>query len=215
MFLRVGLAVPMLMLFFFLPAGTWDYWEAWAYMGVILIPMFFAIIYLTRTAPDLIERRMRLREKEAAQKKVINLSVIYFLIVFLLPGFDQRFGWSHPPAWIVILADLIVLIGYGIIILVFRENHYASRIIEVEADQKVIRTGPYAIVRHPMYVGSILMYTLSPLALGSLWALIPGLLIIPLLVSRILNEEEVLKRDLKGYSEYTEQVKYRLIPGMW
>jgi protein-S-isoprenylcysteine O-methyltransferase Ste14 len=211
-FLVVLLALSVML---FLPAGTWAYWEAWLYLGILLIPLFFVLIYLLKHEPELLVRRMRLREKEAQQKLIIKLSYIPFLLAYLLPGFDKRFGWSNVPIWVVVAADILVLLGYGLIVLVFRENRYASRIVEVEQGQNVISSGPYAVIRHPMYLGAILLYVLSPLALGSYWAMIPSILIIPVIVARIWNEESLLVRDLKGYPEYMQKTRYRLIPGLW
>lgn len=200
---------------FFLPAGTIFYWEAWAYLAILFIPMLLVLLYLIKNKPDLLERRMRMREKEAEQKLIIKLSYLYFLAAFLLPGFDQRYGWSTVPAPVVVMADMIVLLGYAIFFLVLKENRYASRIVEVEQQQQVITTGPYALVRHPMYLAASLMYIFSPLALGSYWAMIPTILLLILLVARIQNEEEVLMRELAGYQEYRQKIKYRLIPGVW
>jgi protein-S-isoprenylcysteine O-methyltransferase Ste14 len=212
---RLLVVIPLLLAMFFLPAGTFAYWEAWVYLTILLIPMFLVLIYLLKNDPELLARRMRMREKETEQKLITKFSYVYFLLAFLLPGFDKRFEWSNVPVAVVIVADILVLLGYGVFFLVLRENRYASRIIEVEQEQKVISSGPYAIVRHPMYLGVSLMYILSPLALGSYWAMIPSLLIIPLLVARIRNEESVLGRELKGYQEYMQKTKYRLIPGIW
>ena len=212
---RLLVFIPLLLAMFFLPAGTFAYWEAWVYLTVLLIPMVLVLIYLLRNDPELLERRMRMREKESEQKLIIKISYLYFLLVFLLPGFDKRLGWSNIPVVVVIVADVLVLLGYGMFFLALRENRYASRIIEVEQEQKVNSSGPYAIVRHPMYVGVSLMCIFTPLALGSYWAAIPSLLIIPLLVARIRNEESVLGRELKGYKEYMQKTKYRLIPGIW
>ncbi len=212
---RLLVFIPLLLAMFFLPAGTFAYWEAWVYLTILLIPMFLVLIYLLKNDPELLERRMRMREKETEQKLIIKISYLYFLLAFLLPGFDKRFEWSNVPVAVVIVADILVLLGYGVFFLVLRENRYASRIIEVEQEQKVISSGPYAIVRHPMYLGVSLMYTLSPLALGSYWAMIPSLLIIPLLMARIRNEESVLGKELKEYQEYMQKTKYRLIPGIW
>lgn len=214
-FVRFLIFIPLLSAMFFLPAGTFDYWEVWLYLTVLLIPMVLGLIYLLRNDPELLERRMRMREKEASQKLIIRLGSLYYLLIFLIPGFDKRFGWSNVPDVVVIVADVLVLLGYGIFFLVLRENRYASRVIEVEQGQEVISSGPYAIVRHPMYLGVSLMYILSPLALGSYWGTIPALLIIPLLVARIRNEESVLGRELKGYKEYMQKTKYRLIPCIW
>lgn len=200
---------------FLIPAGTFGYWEAWTYIAVLFIPMFFVFIYLIKNEPELLARRMKMKEKETEQKLIIKLSYIPFLIAFLLPGFDRRFGWSDVPAVVVIISDILVLISYGIFFLVLKENPYASRIVEVEPEQTVITSGPYAKVRHPMYSVVLTMYLFSPLALGSYWAIIPMIFIIPLIVARILNEEEVLVRDLDGYEEYIQKTRYRLIPGVW
>ncbi len=211
-------AIPafiILPLMFFLPAGTFDYWEAWAYCLCIFIPMALIFTYLIINDPELLERRMKMREKVKEQKLIIKVSYLVFILAFLLPGFDHRFGWSNVPPAVVILSLFCFLVGYGFFFFVLRENSYASRVIEVANGQKVISTGPYAIVRHPMYMSSMMMYLFSPLALGSYWALIPMLLIIPILVARILNEEKVLEKDLPGYQEYMEKVKYRLIPKFW
>lgn len=212
---RLLLSIPALGALFFLPAGTLAYWEAWLYLAILLIPMLMVFAYLLRNDPELLERRMRMREKEAQQKRIISLSWLYFLLVFLIPGFDQRFGWSDVPISVVLAADGVVALGYGVFFLTLRENSYASRVVEVAQGQKVIRSGPYARVRHPMYLGAILMYTASPIALGSWWAFIPALLIIPLLVARIRNEESLLLRELSGYADYTQEVRYRLLPGVW
>lgn len=214
-FTRLLLFIPVMGLMFFLPAGTLRYWEAWVYMGILLIPMLFVMNYFLKHDPAFLERRMRMKEKQTQQKTIVKLSFLYFLLAFVLPGFDYRFGWSDVPVAVVILADLLVLLSYGVILRVFRENRYASRIIEVEKGQKVSSSGPYAIVRHPMYLGVVLMYLASPVALGSWWALLPALLIVPLLVARISNEEKVLARDLPGYTDFMQQTRYRLIPGIW
>jgi len=212
---RVSMGIPVLFAILFLPAGTLAYWEAWVYLAILLIPVFLAFRYLLKNSPELLERRMRMREKETAQKRIIGLSYVYSLIAFLLPGFDRRWDWSQVPAIVVILADVLVVLGYGIFLLVMKENRYASRIIEVEQEQQVISSGPYALVRHPMYLGVLLMYMASPLALGSYWAILPAAFVIPILVARILNEEKVLGQELKGYQEYMQKVRFRLIPGLW
>jgi protein-S-isoprenylcysteine O-methyltransferase Ste14 len=156
-----------------------------------------------------------MQEKASEQKLIIRIASIYFIGSFLLPGFDKRFGWSDPPAWLVLLADALALAGYLIVVRVFRENSYASRIVEVEEGQKVIDTGLYAIVRHPMYSGVTLLYIMTPLALGSYWSMIPAVLIIPLLIARILSEERILAKYLDGYTDYQNEVNYRLIPFVW
>jgi protein-S-isoprenylcysteine O-methyltransferase Ste14 len=212
---RAILAVPVLWAVLFLPAGTLAYWQAWIYLAILLVPMFLVFRYLLRKNPGLLERRMKMREKEATQQRVVGLGAVYFLVAFLLPGLDKRWGWSVVPMWLVIVADLIVILGYGVFILVLRENQYAARTIQVEEGQPVISSGPYAVVRHPMYLGVMLMYLASPLALGSYWALLPCVLIVPILVVRIANEEKTLERELKGYLEYKQKTWYRILPGIW
>jgi len=212
---RALLAIPALWAILFIPAGTLAYWEAWIYMAILLIPMFFVFRYLLKHDPQLLERRMQMREREVTQKRIIALSILYFLVAFTLPGFDKRWGWSDVPFMIVIAADLIVILGYGLFVLVLRENQYAARTVQVEQDQQVISSGPYKFVRHPMYLGVTVMYLASPIALGSYWALLPAAMIIPILIARIVNEEKVLERELKGYREYEQITLYRLIPWIW
>ncbi|MFN8466851.1 MAG: isoprenylcysteine carboxylmethyltransferase family protein [Caldilineaceae bacterium] len=212
---RLAVAIPLLFAIIFIPAGTLAYWEGWLYLAVLLVPMFFVMAYMLKNTPDLLARRMKMRERESEQKGIVLLSTALFLVAFIIPGLDFRFGWSAVSMPVVLLADLLVLLAYGFVILVFRENHYAARVVEVEEGQKVIDTGPYAIVRHPMYLGVIVLYIFSPLALGSYWAMLPMLLMIPILAARLLNEEAVLVRDLPGYSDYMQRTKYRLVPGIW
>jgi protein-S-isoprenylcysteine O-methyltransferase Ste14 len=208
-------ALVALAAMFFLTAGTFAYWEAWLYLAILFIPMAFVMAYLLRNDPELLERRMRFREREKTQRRLIGFSWLWFLLAFLLPGLDQRFGWSDVPLGVVFAAAGLVLVGYGMVFWVFRENRYASRVVEVAQGQQVIDTGPYAIVRHPMYIGSIVLYIFSPLALGSWWAMIPALPIIPILVVRLLDEEKVLVKELPGYDIYRQKVRYRLLPGVW
>jgi protein-S-isoprenylcysteine O-methyltransferase Ste14 len=213
---RMGLGVVILAAMLFIPAGTFRYWQAWLWLGVIMIPLLVVLVYLFLKDPALLERRMHTRETEKAQTLMLKLSLIVFLLAFLIPGFDRRFHWSRVPEEIVWASALLVFIGYVMIAMVFRENSYASRVVEVMKGQKVIDTGPYAVVRHPMYLGASILYAFTPLALGSYWAVLPMWLIIPILtILRIPNEEEVLKRDLPGYEEYMQKVKYRLVPGIW
>lgn len=202
-------------LMLFLPAGSLDYWQAWIYCSVLFIPALFVVFYFLKKDPELLERRMRMREKEERQKTIIKIGYILFFIGFIIPGLDYRYHWSNVPVLLVIAANAIVLSGYILVFFVLRENSYASRIIEVEKGQKVITTGPYAIVRHPMYLGVLLMYLLTPLALGSYRALIFFLPILPLIVARLMNEEELLLRELPGYKEYCQKTRYRLIPFIW
>ncbi len=213
--LRIGLGIPFIALIIILPAGTWNYWQGWLYLATLVLPMLVSTIYLFKNDPALLERRMRMREKESAQQKIIGFLAIYFLLAFTLPGLDVRFGWSNAPPLVSILADGLVLAGYLITFWVLTVNSFLSRVVEVAAEQKVVTTGPYAIVRHPMYFGVALLYIASPLALGSYWAILPALMILPLLAARIRNEEEVLLRELAGYAGYRQKVKYRLLPGVW
>jgi protein-S-isoprenylcysteine O-methyltransferase Ste14 len=215
LFLRLPFAVPGLMAAFFAPAQTFDYWQAWVYLVIFVAFLFGITFYLFKNSPDLLARRLRKREREPAQILIVSLIAVVFIAVFVLPGFDRRVGWSDVPVPFVILADMVVIAGMLIIFFVFRENRYTSRTVEVDTGQTVISSGPYGIVRHPMYVGLILIIVATPLALGSYWAVLPGLLIVPLLAARILNEEHVLRRDLAGYTGYMAKIKYRLIPGVW
>lgn len=201
--------------FLFLPAGSFRYYEAWIYSLALFIPMITTLLYLVKYDPKLLERRMRYKEKEEKQKLIIRLARLPFILGFLIPGFDYRFGWSDIPMAFVILANVIVMAGYFFVFLVFRENTYTSRIVEVEKEQEVITTGPYSIVRHPMYTGTIVMFLFTPLALGSWWAIIAFALWPVVLVYRIFDEERVLMKDLKGYKEYSEKTRYRLIPFVW
>jgi protein-S-isoprenylcysteine O-methyltransferase Ste14 len=215
MFLFLILALIITGLMLFLPAGSLNYWQAWVFMVTLFIPPLFVIAYFLKHDPGLLERRMQFREKETEQKTIIKIADLILLIGFLIPGFDYRYHWSAVPIWLVILSDIIIFSGYLLIFIVFKENSYTSRTVEVAKKQKVITTGPYSLVRHPMYVGMILIFIFIPLALGSYWALICFVPIIILLIFRIFNEEKVLLRDLKGYKEYMQKTRYRLIPGIW
>ena len=213
--LRLVIGLPMIGAMFFLPAGTFKYWQAWAWLATLFIPMGISLVYLYKIDPKLLERRTRTNETRPEQRRIIMASVIYLITIFVLPGFDVRYGWSNVPAWLCIAADIIVLASYVLYILVMKTNTYASRVIEVEQGQQVITNGPYALVRHPMYLAMILMMTASPLALGSYWAALPSILFILLLAARAKNEEELLQKELAGYSEYMQKTRYRLFPGIW
>ena len=213
--LRLVIGIPMIGALFFLPAGTFDYWQAWAWLGTLFIPMGISLVYLYKLDPKLLERRVRTNETRPEQRRIIMASVVYLIIIFVLPGFDVRYGWSNVPVWLCIVADVVVLASYIFYIFVMKTNTYASRVIEVEQGQQVITNGPYALVRHPMYLSMILMMTASPLALGSYWAMLPSFLFILLLAARAKNEEELLQKELTGYSEYMQKTRYRLFPGVW
>lgn len=213
--LRVGLGFPMIALLLILPAGTWNYWQSWLFLGLLFAVLLILGGYLLLRAPEALERRMRMRERDPAQQKIITWALAGILPVFILPGLDVRFGWSQVPPWVSLAAELVIGLSFILYGLVMRENHYAGRIIEVEKGQKVISSGPYALVRHPMYLSVSLMYLALPLALGSYWAFLPALLLPLVLVARIGKEEAFLAKELPGYAEYTQKVRYRLIPGVW
>lgn len=199
----------------FVPAGTLRWWEGWLFLAMLFVPMAFVAGYLYRNDPALLERRMKHGEERSQQKAIVKATSALWLVTFVVPGLDHRFGWSSVPAWLVVTADALVLAGYLIFFLTVRENSFASRVIKVEAGQRVVVTGPYAVVRHPMYVGFSLMMLFAPLALGSWWALIPALATPPSLMMRIVDEERAMTAELQGYAEYARRVRWRLVPGVW
>ncbi|GJQ36861.1 MAG: membrane protein [Anaerolineaceae bacterium] len=205
----------MFALLFFLPAGTWRYWQAWMYIGILFIPMLFVLAYFMKNDPGLLERRMKMREERSEQRRIIGLSALTFILAYIIPGFDIRFGWSNMPAWISILAGVILFLSYLLVFRTMQVNSFLSRVIEVAENQKVVDTDVYGWVRHPMYVGMTILYVVSPIVLGSWWAVIPALVIIPVIVFRILDEEKALENELAGYKEYKQKVRYRLIPFVW
>lgn len=200
---------------FFLPAGSIWYWEAWLFSAVMYIPMLLMFAYLLKHDPELLARRIQFGEKKSTEKRFIAITSVYFIVLFLIPGFDDRFGWSHVPIAVVIASDIIFLLGYGLFVLVLRENSYASRIVEVVEGQQVIDSGPYSVIRHPMYVSVIIMYGFAPLALGSYWAFLCALPMPFIIMYRIIDEEQTLVKELAGYEAYRRKVKYRLIPFVW
>ena len=212
---RLLMGVVMFALLFFLPAGTWSYWQAWLYIGVLIIPMVVVLAYFMKRDPELLERRMKMREERKEQRRIIQASGLTFLLAYLLPGFDIRYGWSDMPAWVSIFAAVVMFLSYVLVFRTMQVNSFLSRVIEVADNQKVIDTDVYGIVRHPMYVGMIMLYVISPIVLGSWWAVIPALLIFPVIIFRILDEEKALEQELPGYLEYEQKVKYRLIPFIW
>lgn len=199
----------------FLPAWTLRYPGAWLFIALLFIPMLIMGIVLLSRSPALLEKRLNNKEKEKTQQGVIALSGLIFPIGFILCALDFRFAWSAVPLWLVTTASVLFLIGYAMYAEVMRENAYLSRTVEVQENQKVISTGLYGIVRHPMYLATLLMFLPLPLILGSFWGLIPFALYPVVIVIRILNEEKVLTEDLVGYAEYKTKVKYRLIPFIW
>lgn len=199
----------------FLPAWTLNYPHGWLFMGLLFIPMLIMGIVMALRAPGLLEKRLNNKEKEKTQQGVVALSGLIFPAGFVLSALDFRFGWSGVPLWCVIAASVLFLIGYGLYAEVMRENAYLSRTVEVQQGQKVIDTGLYGVIRHPMYLATMLMFLPLPLILGSFWGLLPFALYPAVAVIRILNEEKVLREGLEGYIEYTKKVKYRLIPFIW
>ena len=202
-------------LLFFLTAGTIRYWQAWAYMVVLFGTMSLMVVYFLRNDPELLERRMKVREEREKQSTIQKVGAVFWIAVFVIPGLDQRFEWSSVPWLVVIASDVLVVAGYLYICRVFMENSYASRTIEVHEGQSVITTGPYAIVRHPMYSAVLVLMVFTPLALASYWALIPSLTLPLFLILRIRDEEALLLEELDGYRDYTEETRRRLFPGIW
>jgi protein-S-isoprenylcysteine O-methyltransferase Ste14 len=213
--IRAGLFYVILAVLVFLPAGTIRYRQGWLYYGFISIPSMATLMYLWKHDPALLSRRARKREKQKTQQWIVRLMGILFFAGLVMAGLDHRFQGSAVPTTVVLVADVFVFLGYTLIFFVFRENTYASRIIEVEQGQQVISTGPYALVRHPMYLGATVFYLFTPLALGSYWALIPFALLPLLIVFRLLKEETLLRDQLPGYQDYCQNTRYRLVPYIW
>lgn len=199
----------------FLSAGTWYYPGGWLFCILLFIPILIFGLVLFVKAPDLLRKRLASKEKEISQKQVIGLSVLMFVVGFVVAGLDFRFGWSQMPVWIVTIASMGLLLSYGLYAEVLRENAYLSRTVEVQEGQKVIDTGLYGIVRHPMYMASTGLFLSIPLVLGSWFAFIIFLIYPTLLVKRIQNEEALLESGLSGYKAYKEKVKYHMIPFIW
>lgn len=197
----------------FLPAGTLRYWQAWIYLTIFAVLSLFITVYFQKRNPEFLARRRRVKDQESVKKTSVFYNLAF--LAYIIPGFDFRYHWSSVPVWLVIAANLMVFLGYVFIIIVFKENRYASANLQVEENQQIISTGPYGIVRHPMYTGLLMMILFAPLALGSYWAVLPALLYLPWTVIRIKNEEEMLLRDLPGYREYCRRVTHRLIPSVW
>ena len=197
------------------PAGSFDYWQAWLFLATVTALLVGVAAYLLIADPALFERRLRTKERQKEQRLIVLVGAASFIAAFIIPGLDRRFGWSHVPPLVAIAGNLGVVVGYVLFYVVMRVNSFASRVIEVAPDQRVISTGPYAVVRHPMYVASFIIFFSSPIALGSWWGLVAMLPQVFVYVARILNEEAVLARDLAGYAEYMQRTRYRLIPGIW
>ena len=205
-------------LLLFVPAGTVTYWHAWVYLWIFTGASVLTTVYLMRKDRALLERRMSggpTAEKRPAQKFITLCTLIGFIALLVVPAFDHRFGWSAVPLGGVVAGNILVAIGFYLISLVYRENTFASATIEVAKNQKVISTGPYAIVRHPMYASALLYLLGTPLALGSYWGLVSLAAMMPFLIWRLFDEERFLARNLPGYAEYQKRVRHRLVPFVW
>ncbi len=209
------LGVAIIGLLLFLPAGTIQYWNAWLLMGILFVPMFFAGIIMMFKNPELLKKRLNAKEKQIEQKLVIKLSGLMFISGFVIAGLNFRYGWIVLPDWISWVAAAFFLFAYLLYAEVLRENIYLSRTIEVQENQKVIDTGLYGIVRHPMYAATVILFLSMPLVLGSLVSMVIFLVYPLIIAKRIRNEENVLEKELEGYAEYKRKVKYKVIPFIW
>ncbi len=209
----VGLCLAGVLLF--LPAGGFQYVNGWLFLVLLFVPILLLGIVLYFKAPELLRKRLNSKETQQTQKAVVGISALLFIGGFVVAGLDYRFGWSVVPSWCVILASVVLLISYALYAEVMRENAYLSRTIEVQENQKVIDTGLYGLVRHPMYAATIWLFLAIPVVLGSWWSLLCFLPYVVVIVIRIINEEDVLSRELPGYGEYQKKVKYRLFPFVW
>lgn len=209
----IGLLIVGLLLF--LPAGTFGYWQGWLLMGILFIPMFIAGLIMMKKSPDLLRKRLDAKEEQTEQKTVIALSGLMFLAAFIVAGLNYRFGWILLPDWVSWAAAVVFLLAYALYAEVLRENVWLSRTIEVQENQKVIDTGLYGIVRHPMYMSTLLLFLAMPLVLGSLISFVITLAYIPIIAKRIRNEEQVLESGLEGYAEYKKRVRCKVIPFVW
>ncbi len=213
----LGLVVVMAALIF-LPAWTLDYWQAWIFLTVFFLSVLAITVYLMKKDPKLLERRINAgpgAETQRSQQIIQFLAQIAFIAVIVVPAIDHRFGWSTMPPYMSAVGDLLVALGFLVVFLVFKENTYTSAIIEVGSEQKIISTGPYALVRHPMYIGALIMLAGVPLALGSWWGLFTIIPITLVIVWRLLDEEKFLAKNLAGYLEYQSKVRCRLLPFIW
>lgn len=202
-------------LLIFLPAGTLAFTYGWLFICLLFVPMLIAGFVMLHKSPEFLKKRLDAKEKQASQKGVVALSGLMFIAGFVVAGLDFRFGWSMMPTWVIVAASALFLVAYALYAEVMRENAYLSRTIKVEAGQTVVDTGLYGIVRHPMYAVTILLFLMIPLVLGSWYALIVFAFYPVIIIVRLKNEEELLTRELPGYAEYKQKVKYRIIPFVW
>lgn len=212
---KFALGLVLVSALLFLPAGTFKYWNAWLFIGLLFIPMFLLGVILFLKNPELLEKRIKGKEKENTQKVVILLSLIIFVFGFIVAGFDFKYGWSKLPNVVIIISSIVLIISYVLYAEVMRENTYLSRNVEIQENQKLIDTGLYGIVRHPMYMATTTLFLSFPLVLGSIYGFIIFLVYPFILGVRIKNEEKVLEEGLEGYKEYKQKVKYKMIPFIW
>ncbi len=212
---RYVLSLVFIGLLIFIPAGSFSFMNGWLFLGTLFIPMLFVMAYLLLYDPELLEKRFKTKEKEKTQKIYLVVSIVFCFIIFMIPGFDHRFGWSHLPLWLVILCTVVMLSSYYMFFLCMRQNTFASRVVEIQDRQKRIDTGLYGRIRHPMYTSGSILFMSAPLVMGSVYGFLVSFLIPVLLIIRLKNEEKVLVNGLEGYKVYMEKVKYRLIPFIW
>ena len=213
--LKFSLGLVLVGLLIFLPAGSFLFINGWIFMGILFVPMFFAGFVMMFKNPDLLKKRLDAKEKEREQSLVVKLSGLMFLLGFVVAGMNFRFGWYTLPKGVVIGASVVFIVAYVMYAEVLRENTYLSRTIEIQENQKVIDTGLYGIVRHPMYSATLLLFLSMPLVLGSIYSFLVFIVYPFIIAKRIKNEEEFLEKELEGYIEYKQKVKYRLIPFIW
>ena len=212
---KVTCGILLVGVLLFLPAGTLAYEKGWLFMGILFVPMLIAGFVMLFKAPDLLKKRLDAKEKQGNQKVVVAISGLMFIGGFVVAGFDHRFGWSCMPLAVTVAASVLFLAAYALYAEVLRENAYLSRTIKVDEGQKVVSTGLYGLVRHPMYAATILLFLMMPLVLGSWYAAIIFLVYPVLIIIRLTGEEKLLMKELPGYAEYRKKVKYRLIPFIW
>jgi len=216
--LALAILAIVMGLLVFVPAGTTDYWQAWLYLAIFFGAGALLTLYLMRKDPALLERRMSggpTAEKRGAQRVIMTATSLCFIALLVVPAFDRRIGWSSIPIYGVLAGDALVVIGFYFIFLVYKENTFTAATIQVVAEQTVVSTGPYAIVRHPMYASGLLYLLGTPIALGSYWGVIPFVCLVPFLIWRLFDEEQLLRETLPGYREYQQKVRHRLLPGIW
>jgi protein-S-isoprenylcysteine O-methyltransferase Ste14 len=216
----IGLAslAVILWLALFLPAWSLDYWQAWVYWSIFLLSALAITIYFLKKNPGFLESRLKagpIAEKEKEQKSIQAIASIFFILLLVVPALDHHFRWSIVPTYLAIAGDVFVALGFWIVFLVFNENNYASGIIETSKDQKIISTGPYSVVRHPMYTGALLMLLFTPIALGSFFGVLFFLPMLFVIIWRLRGEEAFLLKNLPGYDKYCKKIRYRLVPFVW